>query len=58
MQIAVKDGKASGKLISTHFNSFYNEATTITSQRTLMVDESSGITVEDDIEKKMAGDSS
>lgn len=56
LQIAVKDGKASGKLISTHFNSFYNEATTITSQRTLMVDESSGITVEDDIEKKLAGD--
>ena len=42
MQIAVKDGKASGKLISTHFNSFYNEATTITSQRTLKIEESSG----------------
>ncbi|MCR4921451.1 MAG: SusC/RagA family TonB-linked outer membrane protein [Bacteroidaceae bacterium] len=55
-QIAVKDGKADGKLISTHFNSFYTEATTITSQRTLKLDETSGITFENDLENKMAAD--
>ena len=56
LQIAVKDGKASGKLLTTHFNSFYTEGTTITSQRTLMVEESSGVSVENDIENKLAGD--
>ncbi len=56
LQIVVKDGKADGKLISTDFKSFYTEGTTITSQNTLFVNESSGVTVENDIENKLAGD--
>ena len=56
LQIAVKDGKANGKLLNTQVNGYYTEGTTITSGRTLMIEESSGITVENDIEKKLAGD--
>ena len=56
LQIAVKDGKADGKMISTHFNSFYTEGTSITSQRTVTLDQTSGITLQPEIENHLAGD--
>lgn len=56
MQIAVKDGLASGKLIDTKFNAYYTEGTSITSQNSMKLEESSDISFEEEIEKRLAGD--
>ena len=56
MQIAVKDGEANGKLIVTTFSPFYTEGTSITAQRSIMLDETSDISLEPEIEKQLAGD--
>ena len=56
LQIAVEDGKASGKLMSTIFSGFYTDATSITSSKTAYIDEPSGFSVDQEIEKKLSGD--
>ena len=56
LQCAVKDGVANARLIDTNFNTYYTEGTTITSQRTITLDETSSISIDEDIEKKLAGD--
>ena len=56
VQCAVKNGEANIKLIDTSFNVFYTEGTTITAQKTIKLDETSSISVDEDIEKKLAGD--
>lgn len=56
LQVAVKEGKADASMITGQFNPFYTEGTTITSQRTVTLDETSSMNVDVDIEKKLAGD--
>ena len=56
LQVSVKDGKADAKMISEHFNTYYTDGTSITAQKTITLDETSGVTLEDEIEKKLAGD--
>lgn len=56
LQAAVKDGVAEVSMYTTRFNSFYTDATTITAQRTVYLDETSGVTIEQEIEKQLAGD--
>ena len=56
LQVAVKDGKANANLITTTFNSSFTDGTTIISQKTAYVDESSSISVDQDIERLLAGD--
>ena len=36
LQCAVKDGQANVRLIDTHFNAYFTEGTTITSQKTIV----------------------
>lgn len=56
LQVAVKDGIADANLISTTFNSTFTDGTTITSQKTAYIDESSSISVDQDIERLLSGD--
>ena len=56
LQVAVKDGKADASLITTQFNSYYTEGTSITAQRKAVISETSGMSIDDDIERKLAGD--
>ena len=56
LQCAVKDGVANARLIDVNFNVFYTEGTTITSQKTLTLNETSSISIDEDIERKLAGD--
>ena len=56
LQVAVKDGKADANLITTTFNSSFTDGTTIISQKTAFVDESSSISVDQDIERLLSGD--
>lgn len=56
LQIAVKDGKADGKLLSTHFLPFYMDGTNITSNKTAIIDESSSVGIETDIQNLLSGD--
>ena len=44
------------RLLSNEFRSFYTDATTITSERTVHLDQTSSITVEDDMQTLLAGD--
>ena len=56
LQVAVKKNKADAQMITEAFNSYYTEGTVITAQRTAKLDETSSMTVDQDIEKKLAGD--
>ena len=56
LQCAVKNGEANARLIDTNFNAYYTEGTTITSQKTVSLSETSSISADEDIEKKLAGD--
>ncbi len=56
LQVVVKDGKADGKLISGQFKSTYTDGTNITANRILKIEESSGVSVDTEIEKGLAGD--
>ncbi len=56
LQVVVKGGKADGKLISTHFKSTFTDGTNITANRTIKIEESSGVSVDTEIEKGLAGD--
>ncbi len=56
LQVAVKDGRADANLIVTTFNGNFTDGTSIISQKTAFVDESSSISVDQDIEKLLAGD--
>ena len=56
LQVAVKDGRADANLIVTTFNGNFTDGTTVISQKTAFVDESSSISVDQDIEKLLAGD--
>ncbi len=56
LQVAVKDGKADANLISTAFNSSFTDGTSIISQKTAYVNESSGLSVDQDIERLLSGD--
>ncbi len=56
LQVVVKDGLADAKMISGHFNSFFTEGTTITAQRTAVLDETSSMSIDTDIEQQLAGD--
>ena len=56
LQCAVKDGQANVRLIDTHFNAYFTEGTTITSQKTITLSETSSMSADEDIEKKLAGD--
>ena len=55
-QCAVKNGEANVRLIDTNFNAYFTEGTTITSQKTITLSETSSISADEDIEKKLAGD--
>lgn len=56
LQCAVKNGEANGRLIDVNFNAYYTEGTTITSQKTVTLNETSSVSIDEDIEKKLAGD--
>lgn len=56
MQIAIKNNEASGRLIDSKFSAYYTDATSITSERSMKIEESSDISVEEEIEKRLAGD--
>ena len=55
-QLAVKKGReANTSMLSDVFNSYYTNGTTITAKSSALIDQSSSITVETDIENKLAG---
>ncbi|MBR4643921.1 MAG: SusC/RagA family TonB-linked outer membrane protein [Bacteroidaceae bacterium] len=56
LQCAVKNGEADVRLIDTNFDAYYTEGTTINSQKTVTLSETSSISVDEDIERKLAGD--
>ena len=56
LQVAVKDGIACANLISTDFNGSFTDGTSIISQKTAYINESSGISVDQDIERLLSGD--
>ena len=56
LQVAVKDGRADANLFSNGFNSIFTDGTSIISEKTAYIDESSGVSVDPDIERKLAGD--
>ena len=56
LQVAVKDGRADANLLSVGFNSTFTDGTTIISQKTAFINESSGVSVDPDIERQLAGD--
>ena len=56
LQCAVKNGMANVRLIDTNFNAYYTEGTIITSQKAITLNETSSITADEDIEKRLAGD--
>ena len=56
IQCAVKNGEANVRLIDTNFNAYFTEGTTITSQKTVTLNETSSISADEDIERKLAGD--
>ena len=56
LQCAVKNGEANGRLIDVNFNAYYTEGTTITSQKTVTLNETSSVSIDEDIERKLAGD--
>jgi TonB-linked SusC/RagA family outer membrane protein len=56
LQCAVKNGEANARLIDSHFNAYFTEGTTITSQKTVTLDETSSVSIDEDIEKKLAAD--
>ncbi len=56
IQAVVKNGEANIKMITGDFNAFFTDGTTITSQRTAIIDETSSFSIEKDIEQQLAGD--
>ena len=56
LQVAVKDGRADANLLPVGFNSNFTDGTTIISQKTAYINESSGVSVDPDIERQLAGD--
>lgn len=56
LQVAVKDGRADANLITTTFNSSFTDGTSIISEKTAYIEESSSISVDQDIERLLAGD--
>ena len=56
LQVAVKDGVADANLLVSDFNSSFTDGTTIISQKTAYVNESSGVSVDQDIDRQLAGD--
>lgn len=56
LQVAVKEGVANAKLLGVGFNAFYTNGTSIISEKTLTLDETSSFSVDTDIETKLAGD--
>ena len=57
LQMAVKEGEGhDAQLISSQFNAFYTDGTTITSQRKVNLDETSSISIETDMQNLLAGD--
>jgi len=56
LQVAVKDGKADANLIVDNFNSSFTDGTTIISQKTALINETSGVSIDQDIERQLAGD--
>ena len=56
LQVAIKDGqKTDASMLSKEFNSYYKNGNYITSTAALTLDETSSLTVETDIENKLAG---
>ena len=56
LQVPVKDGKANANLISADFNASFTDGTSIISQKTAYINESSSISVDQDIERLLSGD--
>ena len=56
LQVAVKDGKADANLLPVNFNSSFTDGTSIVSQKTAYINESSGVSVDQDIERLLSGD--
>ena len=56
LQVAVKDGVADANLMAGDFNSSFTDGTSIISQKTAYINESSGLSVDQDIERLLAGD--
>ena len=53
LQVAVKEGVADANLIVENFNASFTDGTTIISQKTAYINESSGISVDQDIERQL-----
>ena len=56
LQVAVKDGVADANLIVSDFNGQFTDGTSIISQKKVYVNESSSISVDQDIERLLSGD--
>ena len=56
LQVAVKEGKADANLFATTFNSSFTDGTSIISQKKVYIDESSGVSIDQDIERLLSGD--
>ena len=56
LQVAVEDGVADANLVSTVFKGSFTDGTSIISQKTAFIDESSSLSVDQDIERQLAGD--
>lgn len=56
LQVAVKDGRADANLITGDFNSTFTDGTSIISKKTAYINESSSITIDQDIERLLSGD--
>ena len=56
LQVAVKDGKADANLMTSDFNSTFTDGTSIISQKKVYINESSGLSIDQDIERLLSGD--
>ena len=56
LQVSVKDNMADANLIPTAFNSSFTDETPIISQKTAYINESSSISVDQDIDRLLSGD--
>jgi TonB-linked SusC/RagA family outer membrane protein len=56
LQVAVKNGVADANLITTTFNGSFTDGTSIISEKKVYIDESSSISIDQDIERLLSGD--
>ncbi len=56
LQVAVKDGQAHANLISSDFNASFTDGTSIIAEKKVYINESSGVSIDSDIERLLSGD--